>query len=83
MIQLLEQIAREQYDMKALADNQVKVNPKNCECFGITVKAVVEKRTEFHTYKLEEERRVLLKNIHYSPETLFFCFWYAFLLEAG
>jgi hypothetical protein len=32
------------------------------------IKALAEKRTEFHTYKLKEERsyRVLLKNMHYS-----------------
>jgi hypothetical protein len=29
MIRLLEQIAKEQYQIKAFADNQVKVQPKN------------------------------------------------------
>jgi hypothetical protein len=31
LIQLLEQIAKQQYEIKALADNQVKVQPKTSE----------------------------------------------------
>jgi hypothetical protein len=30
ILQLLEQIAKEQYEITALADNQVKIRPKNC-----------------------------------------------------
>jgi hypothetical protein len=32
LIQFLEQIAKEQYEIKALADNCVKVQPKTSEC---------------------------------------------------
>jgi hypothetical protein len=32
MIQLLEQTAKEQYEIKALADNRVKLQPKTSEC---------------------------------------------------
>jgi cell division protein FtsB len=32
VIQLLEQIAKEQYEIKALADNEVKVQLKTYEC---------------------------------------------------
>jgi hypothetical protein len=56
MIQLLERIAKEQYEIKALADNQVKFQPKTAECYGTIVRAVAERRTEFRTYKLKEER---------------------------
>jgi hypothetical protein len=31
MLQLLEQIAKDQYEIKTLADTQVKVNPKTSE----------------------------------------------------
>jgi hypothetical protein len=52
LLQLLEQVAAHQYETKALADNQVKV----------------QQQTEFHTYKPKEERsyRVMLKSMHYS-----------------
>jgi hypothetical protein len=53
MIQLLEQIAKEQYEIKALTDNQIKVQPKTSECSGTVVRALTERRTEFHTYKLK------------------------------
>jgi hypothetical protein len=68
MIQLLEQIAKEQYEIKALADNRVKVQLRIAECYSTIVKALAERRTEFHTHKLKEERgyRVVLKNMHYS-----------------
>jgi hypothetical protein len=32
LIRLLEQIAKEQYEIKALADIQVIVQPKNSQC---------------------------------------------------
>jgi hypothetical protein len=68
LIQLLEQIAKQQYEIKALADNQVKVQPKTSESYRTMIKVLAEKRTEFGTYKLKEERsyRVVLKNKHYS-----------------
>jgi hypothetical protein len=70
LIQLLEQIAKQQYEIKALADNQVKVQPKTSESYRTIIKALAEKRTEFHTYKLKEERsyRVVLKCS--TPSTL-------------
>jgi hypothetical protein len=36
LIQLLEQIAKQQYKIKALADSQIKVQPKASECYGTT-----------------------------------------------
>jgi hypothetical protein len=70
LIQLLEQIAKQQYEIKALADNQVKVQPKTSESYRTIIKALAKKRTEFHTYKKEEGRyRVVLK-ICATPSTL-------------
>jgi hypothetical protein len=71
LIQLLEQIVIQQYEVKALAHNQVKVQPKTSESYRTIIKALAEKRTQFHTYKLKEERfyRVVLK-ICITPSTL-------------
>jgi hypothetical protein len=71
LIQLLEQIAKQQYGIKALADNQVKVQPTTFESYRTIINALAEKRTQFHTYKLKEERsyRVVLK-ICITPSTL-------------
>jgi hypothetical protein len=40
---LLEQIAKQQYEIKALADNQVKVQPKTYESYRTIIKALAEK----------------------------------------
>jgi hypothetical protein len=55
MIQLLEQIAKEQCEIKPRADIQDKFRHKTPECCGTIVKALKEKRTEFHTCKLEKK----------------------------
>jgi hypothetical protein len=56
LIQLLEQITKQQQEIKALTDNQVKVEPKSSDSYRSTTKALAKKSTEFHTYKLKEER---------------------------
>jgi hypothetical protein len=55
MRQLLEQIAGEQYEIKFLAENQVKIQLKTSECYGTIVKALAENCTEFRTYKLKKK----------------------------
>jgi hypothetical protein len=64
LIQLfLEQITKQQYEIKAAADNQVKVQPKTSESYKTIIKSLAKKHVEFHIYKLKEERsyRVVLK----------------------
>jgi hypothetical protein len=51
LLQLLEQVAAHQYETKALADNQVKVQPATTDSYRAITKALAEKQTEFHTYK--------------------------------
>jgi hypothetical protein len=65
---LLEQVAEQHYEIRALADNRVKVQPKTSDSHTTVIKTLAEKHTELHTYKLKEERRyrVVLKNMHYS-----------------
>jgi hypothetical protein len=67
MIQLLEQIAKEQYEIKTLTDNLINVQSQTSECCGTTVKALTGRRTVLHIYNLKEERicRVAIENLHY------------------
>jgi hypothetical protein len=46
LIQLLEQIAELQYEIKALAGNQVNILPKTSESYRTITKALAEKRNE-------------------------------------
>jgi hypothetical protein len=68
LIQLLEQIAKQQYEVKVLADNQVNVQPKTSESYRTNTKALPGKCIEFNTYKLKANRsyRVVLQNISSS-----------------
>jgi hypothetical protein len=69
LFQLLEHIVPQLYEIKALAQNQVKIQPKTSD-----TKVLLDRNTQFHTYKPKEERtyRVVLKNMHYSidPEEI-------------
>jgi hypothetical protein len=51
---VLKQIAFHRNQAKALADNQVKAQPKTSESYRTIIKALAEKDTQFHTYKLKE-----------------------------
>jgi hypothetical protein len=52
---------------------RLNFNPpkKKNKSYRTIIKALAEKRTQFHTYKLKEERRyrVVLNNMHYSINT--------------
>jgi hypothetical protein len=54
LIQLLEQIAIQQYEVQALAHNWVKVQSKTSESYRTIIKALAKKCEEFHTYKLKK-----------------------------
>ena len=71
LLELLNLIAKDNYVIKALGNNQVKIQPKNAEVYSAIIKALKEKNTQFHTYKLKQEKnfRVVIKNIHYSTDT--------------
>jgi hypothetical protein len=60
----------QQYELKSLANNQVKIQLKNFDCYRTNAKTLAEKRTKFHTHKPKEERnyRVITKKyalLHY------------------
>lgn len=67
---LLNSIANEQYLIKALGSEQVRVQPKTGETYSNIVKALQQKNTQFHTYKPKTDKafRVVLKNLHYSTD---------------
>jgi hypothetical protein len=48
LIQLLEQIAKQQYEIKALADTKVKAQPKSSDSYRTIIKALAEKHGISH-----------------------------------
>lgn len=67
---LLEEIAKQEYELKVLRNDEVKIQPQTSEKYRIIVKALTDKNTEFHTYQTKEERsfRVVLRNMHHTTD---------------
>lgn len=68
---MLNNTAADQYEIKILRGEQVKIQPKTTEAYTKIYKELKKRDTEFYTYKPKEERsfRVVLKNIHPSTDT--------------
>jgi hypothetical protein len=68
--ELLVAISGDNFELKVLTGNQVKVQPKSAEHYRQILHALIEKRTEFHTYQPKEERcfRTVLRGMHYSTD---------------
>lgn len=68
LIELLEEHAHDNYDLKILQNEQVKIQPKTAETYTVVVKELENKNTEFYTYKPKQDRsfKVILKNMHPS-----------------
>jgi hypothetical protein len=59
---------KQQYEIKALLNSQVRIQPKTPDSYRTIIKALAEKNSAFHTYIPKDERnyRVVLKNMNYS-----------------
>lgn len=60
---LLDNIAKGEYMIKIINNTQVKIQPGTSEKYTTIIKELKERNTEFHTYKIKQERsfRVILK----------------------
>lgn len=71
LIQMLNDHANGNYEIKVFHNEQVRIQPKTQEVYSTIVKQLELKDTEFFTYKPKQERnfKVVLKNIHPSTDT--------------
>lgn len=71
LISLLDNIAKNQFELKNLKNLQVKIMAKNPEIYRKIFSELEKKNTEFFTFKLKEERsfKVILRNMHPSIDT--------------
>lgn len=71
---LLEDIAKSEFQMKILSQGEVRIQPMSVEKYKAITGALDEKKTEFHTFKLKQERsfNVVLRGMHWStpPEEI-------------
>ena len=70
LIELLNVTAPNKYIVKTLSNEQARVQPTESSIYTMLIKALVEKHTEFHTYKPRQDRsfRVVIRNLHLSTE---------------
>ncbi|KAJ8708360.1 hypothetical protein PYW07_010485 [Mythimna separata] len=70
LISLLNEHVRDNYELKVLKNDQVKIQPKTSEAYRDIVKQLEIKNTEFYTYRPKQDRsfKVVLKNLHASTD---------------
>lgn len=70
LITILDSTAKENYYLKTVGNNQVKIQIHDVEKYRKTITALKENKVMFHTYQLKEERnyRVVIKNLHHSTD---------------
>jgi hypothetical protein len=68
---LLITVTGNDFVLKVLNGNQVKIQPKSSDKYTAIIKALAEKHTQFHTYQAKESRsfRTVLRGMHYSTDT--------------
>lgn len=65
---LLEEIAQNNYEIRILREDELKIQSATIETYSTITKALEEKNTEFHTFRPKQERlfNVVLKGMHSS-----------------
>jgi hypothetical protein len=70
LIELLNTLAPNKYLIKTLPQDQLKVQPMESSDYTNIIKALMDRNTEFHTYKPRQDRsfRIVIKNLHPSTD---------------
>jgi hypothetical protein len=70
LIELLKALAPNKYLVKTLPNDQLKVQPTEGSVYTTIIKVLMDRNTEFHTYKPRQDRsvRVVFKNLHPSTD---------------
>jgi hypothetical protein len=71
LTKMLQEIVKDDYEIKTLKAQRVKIQLKSAESFSAVYKELKLRNTEFFTYQPKEERsfKVVLKHIHPSTDT--------------
>jgi len=57
LLDLLNALAPNKYLVKTLPNDQVKVQPTESSIYTAIIKALMDKNTEFHTYKPRQDKK--------------------------
>jgi hypothetical protein len=74
MFEILNEVAKDQYEYKVVERNSVKIQPKNINTFREIRKKLDNLGAEYNTFQLKEDRkfRVAIRQLHpcTSPEAI-------------
>lgn len=72
LTELLDRVVKDEYVMKTLYNDQVRLNPKSEKSYSIIIKELSSKNTQFHTFQLKSEKsfRVVLRNMHPTTDQI-------------
>lgn len=67
---LLQDIAQQNYSLKSMGTDKVKIQVKSAEHYLKVIEELEKKETQFHTYRTKSNKtfRVVLKGLHHSTE---------------
>jgi len=70
LISLLENIAKEEYEIKTLNTSVIKIQVKKKETYSEIIKALKLRNTEFHSYQLKDEKtfKVVVRGLHHTSD---------------
>lgn len=71
LTELLKQLADGKYDLKIIGSSQVKIQLKDADTYPAVVKALAERKTEFHSFqaKMDKTYKAVIRNLHPSINT--------------
>lgn len=70
LITFLKTLAPNKHTIKSLHNDQVKIQTDTVDTYRLVLKALLEKKTELHSYQIKSERsfRVVLRGMHHSMD---------------
>lgn len=70
LTEALNEIAPNNYFLKTIGNNQIKIQPNSVDDYRKIVKKLKDIETNFHTYQAKEQRsyRVVIRNLHHSTD---------------
>ena len=68
---LLDSIVKNEYTLKVLSNNEVKIQPHSSEKYLPIIEELKRKNTEFYTYQRKQDKgyKVVLRNMHPTVDT--------------
>lgn len=70
LIELLNTLAKDNYETKLISGSQVKIQLKSTEKYNVVITELKKRNTEFHSFQCKEDKpfKVIIKNLHHTTD---------------